>query len=217
VSPATLRPGTEAQTFSMHVADLSEPFTVSIGGAETTQFGRYDVDAGDLLWYFPRALIGRPGRYPVVVSTRAGASYPAYVDVLGVPRVVSVTPAEIVREKAGDGTTVRIRVVFDGSMPATARVGSDRLGWVTRSSLQLADSATAVWVDVPMEMVQKVTVGAPEQVSVVLTNEAGASTGTFAVRSDGSTLRVARPGISTPATRAIVRPPPPSHPPMVRP
>jgi hypothetical protein len=220
VSPRTLRPDTAARTFSMHVLRLSEPFTVRINGVETAQFGRYDVDAGELLWYFPRELIGRPGRYPVVVSTPAGASYPVYVDVLGAPRVVSVTPGEVIREKAGDAANVRVKVAFDGSLPASARVGNDSIGWITRTSLDMADGPTAVWVDVPMEMVRKAAFGHPQQISIVLSNEAGSSTGILTARSDASNMRiqgpagtVARPGVDT---RPIARPPV-TRPPVVRP
>ena len=212
VSPATLPPGTEPRTFVIRVRDLSEPFRVSIGGTETDRYGRYDVDAGELVWYLPAALSGRPGRYPVVVSTRAGASYPVYVDVLGVPRVTSVTPGEIVKERAGDASTVRLRVEFDGSLPTSARVGNDVLGWVSHASLAMADGPRAVWVDVPMSMIQKVAAGPPQEVRVELSNSAGTSAGTLSVRSDGSAVRRIGPA------PGVVRPAPPiRRPPVVRP
>ncbi|HYH78957.1 MAG TPA: hypothetical protein VEX86_04150 [Longimicrobium sp.] len=209
VSPATLTPGTEARQVGIRVRNLSEPFTVSIGGAVTDRFGRYDVDAGDLVWYVPAEMIGRPGRYAVVVSTRAGASYPVYVDVLGVPRVTSVTPGEIVKERAGDASSVRLRVEFDGSLPTSARVGNDVLGWVSHTTLAMADGPRAVWVDVPMEMIRKVTLGPPQEVRVELANSAGASSGTLSVRSDGSAVRIMRPS-------GVTRPPPPvARPPVI--
>jgi hypothetical protein len=73
-----------------------------------------------------------------------------------------------------------------------------------------ADSPTAVWVQVPLAMAQRATLGRAQIIQLVLTNRSGSSTGTLTARSDGSTLRI-RPGVAAPP--AVARPTPAVRPP----
>ena len=212
VTPGSFAPGT-ADLFTVRGLNFSEPITVTVAGREAS-LGSRDVNAGELRMHFPAELRGRSGRYGVVVTTRAGASLAHYVEVAGPPVVVAVEPGEVVKERAGDGAAVRVKVRFEGAGPTSARVGNDVLGWAAVATPDWADSPTAVWIDVPMTMVQKVAYPQPQEVQIVLSNASGSSTGTLTVSSDGSALRVipgARPGTT------IVRPPEVNVPPVRRP
>jgi hypothetical protein len=212
IAPTSLRPGLPSETaylFDVRGVRFSEPLQVTVAGMPTS-FGRIDFDGGDALVYLPSTLRTTPGRYAVVVTTRAGASYPKYVEVEGPPRVTSVEPAEVVRERAGSADPMRVRVSFSGAAPTEIRVGSDSLGWVTSPPQEWADSPTAVWVQVPLSMVQRATFGHPQAIQLALSNRSGTSTATLTARSDGSTLRI-RPGVTVPPSvgrpTPVVRPP----------
>ena len=212
VTPGSFAPGT-ADLLTVRGLNFSEPITVTVAGREAS-LGSRDVNAGELRMHFPAELRGRSGRYGVVVTTRAGASLAHYVEVAGPPVVVAVEPGEVVKERAGDGAAVRVKVRFEGAGPTSARVGNDVLGWAAVATPEWADSPTAVWIDVPMTMVQKVAYPQPQEVQIVLSNASGSSTGTLTVSSDGSAVRVipgARPGTT------IVRPPEVNVPPVRRP
>jgi hypothetical protein len=221
LAPTQLPLGSSSEgSYLFYVRGLrySDPLRVSVDGSEAS-FARVMVDSGYALVYLPAALRGRSGRYPVVVRTRAGASLPAYVEVAGPPRVAALEPGEVVKEKAGTGSSVRVRVRFEGAAPTSIRVGSDSLGWVSSPPQNWADSPVAVWVEVPMSMVNRAGFGHPQAIQIVLANPGGSSTGTLTARSDGSTLQL-RPGVGAPATVArpgAVSRPPPVNTPIVRP
>src|SRR5688572_24294011 len=97
LSPESFAPGT-AGLFTVRGANFSDPVTVTVGGRPAS-LGRYDVERGEVLPHFPAELRGRPGRYAVVVTTRAGSSLAKYLEVAGPPVVVAVEPGEVVKEK----------------------------------------------------------------------------------------------------------------------
>jgi hypothetical protein len=220
LSPAHLRPGqTSAAAYQFYVRGTrySDPATVTVAGIPAP-IARISVDEGYALVYLPAELRSRPGRYPVMVTTRAGSSYARYVEVDGPPNVVAVEPGEVVKERAGDAASVRVRVRFDGAAPTAARVGNDAVGWVAVSELPFADDPMAVWVDVPMAQVQAASAAQPQAIQIVLSNASGSGTGTLTARSDGSITRVqqigpgvVRPRVNVPTT-PVARPPAPPRP-----
>ncbi|HET6765684.1 MAG TPA: hypothetical protein VFH27_18520 [Longimicrobiaceae bacterium] len=210
LSPSHMPPYQSTESvylFYVRGVRYSDPLEVTVAGVRAS-FGRVSVDAGEALVYLPRPLRNLPGRYPVVVRTRAGSSLARYVEVDGPPQVASVAPAEVVRERAGTASTVRVKVAFGGAAPTSIRVGNDVVGWVGVPAQEWADSPTAVWVDVPIAMIQRATTAAPQAIQIVLTNGSGSSTGTLVARSDGSAVQIQRinPGVLRP-TVPVVRPP----------